>query len=76
MAVKLSIDLHKLAKLVNLAIPVLAILFFLGGWKLSFYFHFGTVTFAMLAFINLFYLRIQKSHTLLRNFGIMGQLAT
>ncbi len=73
MSAKIAIDLHKLAKTVNIAIPTLAVLFFLAGWKLSFYFHFGTVTFILLTLLNLFYTRIQSGHTLLRNFGIMGQ---
>lgn len=73
MAVKLSVDLHKLSKFVNTILPVVAILFFLAGWKLSFYFHFGTMTFVILTMVNVFYRHIQKGHTLLRNFGIMGQ---
>ncbi len=70
---KISIDLHKVSKTVNLAIPTLAILFFLAGWKLSYYFHFGTIAFALLTLINFFYMRVQTGHALLRNFGLMGQ---
>ncbi len=70
---KLSIDLHKLAKFTNLAIPILAVLFFLAGFRFSFYFHFLTVTFLFLTVINLFYLHVQSSHSVLRNFGILGQ---
>jgi len=55
------------------SIPTIAILFFLAGWKFSFYFHFGTITFLLLTLINVFYTRIQTGHTLLRNFGMMGQ---
>jgi hypothetical protein len=68
-----SIDLHKISKFANLAIPSLVVLFFLGGYYVSFYFHFLTVTFLMLTVVNLFYLFIQKKHTILRNFGILGQ---
>lgn len=70
---KISIDLHKLAKSVNVAIPTLAILFFLAGWRLSFYFHFGTIAFLLLTLLNFFYMRVQNGHSLLRNFGVMGQ---
>ena len=70
---KLSIDLHKLAKFTNLAIPILAILFFIAGLKVSFYFHFLTVTFIFLAIINFFYLKVQTTHSVLRNFGVLGQ---
>ncbi|MGJ8656970.1 MAG: glutamate synthase-related protein [Akkermansiaceae bacterium] len=68
-----SIDLHKISKFANLAIPAMAILFFFGGYFVSFYFHFLTVIFLLLTVVNLFYLCIQKKHTILRNFGILGQ---
>ena len=70
---KISIDLHKLTKSVNVAIPTLAILFFLAGWRLSFYFHFGSIAFLLLTLLNFFYMRVQNGHSLLRNFGVMGQ---
>ena len=70
---KITIDLHKLAKFANLAIPILAVLFLLAGIKLSFYFHFLTVTFIFLTIINFFYRHVQTHHTLLRNFGVLGQ---
>jgi glutamate synthase domain-containing protein 2 len=69
----LKIDLHKLSKFANLAIPILAVTFLLAGMLASFYFHFLTVTFLIMTVINLFYLKVQKNHTILRNFGIMGQ---
>lgn len=68
-----SIDLHKISKFTNLAIPSMVVLFFLGGHYVSFYFHFLTVTFLLLTVVNIFYLYIQKEHTILRNFGILGQ---
>ncbi len=68
-----SINLHKISRFANLAIPSMAVLFFLGGHFVSFYFHFLTVTFLLLTVVNLFYLYIQKKHTILRNFGILGQ---
>ena len=69
----LSIDLHKMAKFANLAIPMSFILFLLGGTYISFYLHYGTVIFLFLTVINFFYLQVQKQHAVLRNFGIMGQ---
>ncbi len=70
---KLSVDLHKLAKFVNLSLPILTIAFFMAGLRLSFYFHFATVTLFFLTIINAFYLYAQKGHAILRNFGILGQ---
>ena len=70
---KISIDLHRMAKFANLAIPVFTVVFLLGGIYLSFYLHFGTVTFFFITIINFFYRHVQKDHTVLRNFGILGQ---
>ena len=69
----LTVDLHRLSKFVNLALPTLAVLFFFAGKFLSFYFHFLTVTFLFLSILNYFYLRVQTEHSLLRNFGIVAQ---
>jgi hypothetical protein len=73
MNASLKIDLHKLSKFANLAIPILAATFLLAGMLASFYFHFLTGTFLIMTVINLFYLKVQKTHTILRNFGILGQ---
>ena len=73
MSSKTSIDLFKMARFTNLVIPVLTVVFFLGGYFLSFYLHFFTVFFLFLTIINFFYRHVQKTHALLRNFGIMGQ---
>ncbi|YCM42743.1 FMN-binding glutamate synthase family protein [Verrucomicrobiaceae bacterium 227] len=70
---KLSLDLHKLAKFTNLAIPAIFLIFLAGGTYFSFYLHFGTVTFLFLTIINFFYRHVQNEHTVLRNFGILGQ---
>ena len=70
---KIAIDLHKLAKFANLAIPILAVLFLMAGIYLSFYFHFLTVTLIFLTIINFFYRHVQTQHSLLRNFGVLGQ---
>jgi len=73
MSSKVTIDLPKMAKAANFGIPVLAVIFFFSGWKLSFYFHFLTVFFLFLTVINFFYRHVQTSHTVLRNFGVLGQ---
>ncbi len=70
---KLVVNLHKLARFTNLALPLLAGLFFLAGLRISFYFHFLTVAFLGLNLLNAFYLFGQRGHSLLRNFGILGQ---
>jgi len=72
--VRLSINLPKIALFVNLSIPVIALLFGLAGHYISFYFHFLTVFFLLLAGINYYYRHLQTGHSLLRNFGIIGQL--
>lgn len=68
-----SVDLHTVSKVTNRAIPALAVLFFFCGTYVSFYFHFLTVIFLLLTVLNIFYLFVQKKHTILRNFGILGQ---
>lgn len=73
MASSLNIDLHKVSKFVNLAIPLAVIVFMALGTYVSFYFHFFTVGFFFLMLINFFYQNIQNEHTLLRNFGLLGQ---
>lgn len=72
MSTSLAVDLHKLSRAVNLGIPLLALIFFMLG-NLSFYFHFFTVAFLLLSIVNLFYLTVQTRHTILRNFGVLGQ---
>ena len=73
MTTSLKIDLHKLAKFTNLALPLLTLTFLVVGTVSSFYFHFLTITFLIMTVINLFYMRVQTSHTVLRNFGLIGQ---
>ncbi|MBK1878077.1 FMN-binding glutamate synthase family protein [Pelagicoccus mobilis] len=73
MSTKLAINLHKLARFTNTAIPILATIFFLAGRYISFYYHFLTVPLLGLLLVNLYYLFGQKNHSLLRNFGILGQ---
>ena len=73
MASSLAVDLHKVSKFVNLAIPVFFLFFLAAGIYISFYFHFLTVAFLFLTLVNFFYQHIQTDHTLLRNFGLLGQ---
>lgn len=47
--------------------------FFLLGYHVSFYFHFLTVASLFLLLMNFSYRHIQNQHTILRNFGILGQ---
>lgn len=73
MSTKLAVNLHKLARFINVVIPLLLVLSFLLGWLVSFYFHFLTIAFLFLSLLNAYYLFGQRNHTLLRNFGILGQ---
>ncbi|MDQ8202207.1 FMN-binding glutamate synthase family protein [Pelagicoccus sp. SDUM812003] len=73
MSKSLHVDLHKLANFVNIALPLSVGIFAIAGELVSFYFHFLTVAAFFLSLVNGFYLLGQKEHTLLRNFGILGQ---
>ena len=67
------VDLHRSAKFANLFIALLPLPFFALGYFVSFYFHFLTVAALFLLFLNFSYRHIQNRHTILRNFGILGQ---
>lgn len=69
----LHVDLHRLAKATNAFVFTLPFLFFLLGYFVSFYFHFLTVAALFLLVVNFSYRHIQNEHTILRNFGILGQ---
>lgn len=69
-----ALDLFKLARTVNLLLPLLAVLAAWAGTSLSFYYHFLTVPLLLLNLLNLSCLYVQRRHTLLRNFGIVAQL--
>lgn len=73
MASSLHIDLHKLSKFTNASIPILFVLFMVAGIFISFYFHFLSVAFLFLMIMNFFYMKVQKEHVILKNFGLMGQ---
>ena len=69
----LRIDLHKLAHFTNGVVLTLPLVFLAAGTWISFYFHFLTVTSLFLLIANFFYRHVQTEHTILRNFGIIGQ---
>ncbi|MDJ0975854.1 MAG: FMN-binding glutamate synthase family protein [Planctomycetota bacterium] len=69
-----KVDLHKLARITNFMIASSTGAFFFAGYFLSFWFHFGTVFFLMLTVANFFYRHVQTQHTILRNFGVIGQM--
>ena len=74
MATAIIVSLGKLSKFVNLIIPLIFINFLLFGIYFSPFWHLGTIIFLSLSILNFYYLYIQKKHTILSNFGIMGQL--
>ncbi len=69
----LTINLEKIARYVNLGLPLVVAFFFLAGRYYSFYFHFFTVAFFLLTVMNFFYRHVQKRHALLANFGLVAQ---
>ncbi|MGJ3241815.1 MAG: glutamate synthase-related protein [Opitutales bacterium] len=69
----LRVDLHKLARFINGVLYLLPLAFFAAGYYLSFYFHFLTVGSLFLLIVNLSYRHVQTQHTVLRNFGLIGQ---
>ncbi|MFU8849271.1 MAG: glutamate synthase-related protein [Opitutales bacterium] len=69
----LRVDLHKLARFTNAVLFCLPVIFFAFGHFVSFYFHFLTVAAFFLLVVNLFYRHVQNEHTILRNFGLIGQ---
>ena len=74
MAKALTVDLPRLARFVNISLLALPVVFFAAGHYLSFWFHFLTVASLFLLLVNFSYRHIQKQHTLLGNFGIIGQM--
>lgn len=70
----LSVNLEKLASIVNSVLPVGTFFFAYLGHSYSFNFHFLTVAFFLLTLINFYYRHIQKKHTLLANFGLVAQV--
>ena len=70
----LSIDLEKMASVVNSLLPFVVIFFGFLGYAFNFNFHFLTVSFLIITLINFYYRHVQKRHTLLANFGIIAQM--
>lgn len=73
MSTSLTINLEKIARFVNMGLPLLFLAFLFAGYYYSFYWHFLTVTFFMATILNLFYRHVQKQHALLANFGWVAQ---
>ncbi len=71
---RLSINLDRMAKTANAAIGLALIGSALLGYLVSFYFHFLTVFFLLLNLMNLYWRYVQKTHTLLANFGFLAQI--
>ena len=74
MEARLTVNLEKLSGLANNFLYLLFVGFLFLGYYVSFYFHFLTVAFFFLVFINIYFLYIQKKHALLSNFGFMAQI--
>ncbi len=70
----ISVDLEKIAQFTNFALPASTVFFGALGIFASFNFHFLTVGMFMLTLVNFYYLKIQKTHSLLSNFGLVAQL--
>ncbi len=70
----MTVNLERMSRVVNIALPTLFVGFLLAGRFYSFYLHFLTVTFFLMTLINFYYRHIQTRHALLRNFGWMAQL--
>ena len=69
---QISVNMEKMAKYVNTSLPGFILFFGAMGHVVSFYFHFFTVAFIMLTILNFFYRHVQRSHTLLSNYGILA----
>ncbi len=69
----MSIQLDRVSRIVNTALPSSVLVFGALGSNVSFYFHFGTVTTLLLSLLNLYYRHGQRDHALLRNFGLLAQ---
>jgi len=70
----LAVNLPRIARFVHVSIPLLALAFLVAGTYVSFFFHFLSVPFLFLGFVDFAYRYVQTQHALLRNFGLLGQL--
>lgn len=71
---RLSINLDRMAKTANAAIVLALLGSALLGYLVSFYFHFLTVFFLLLNLMNFYWRHVQRTHTLLANFGFLAQI--
>ena len=71
---RLSVNLDRMAKTANGGIVIAAIASALLGYFVSFYFHFLTVALLLLNALNLYWRHVQRTHTLLANFGFLAQI--
>ncbi|MGB5812348.1 MAG: FMN-binding glutamate synthase family protein, partial [Polyangiales bacterium] len=71
---RISVNLDRMAKTANAAIAGALIGSALLGYYVSFYFHFATVFFLLLNLVNFYWRHLQKTHTLLANFGFLAQI--
>ncbi len=71
---RLSVNLDRMAKTGNAAIVLALIGSALLGYFVSFYFHFLTVFLVLLNLLNFYWRHVQKTHTLLANFGFLAQI--
>jgi glutamate synthase domain-containing protein 2 len=68
-----SVNFEKIAGVFNSVLPLIFLFFFWMGYYESFFFHFLTVTFFFLNLLNFYFLKIQKKHALLSNYGLIAQ---
>ncbi|QQL45064.1 FMN-binding glutamate synthase family protein [Sulfuriroseicoccus oceanibius] len=73
MSKTLHVNLHRLAVATNIGLVVMLGVAILLGITVSGYFHILTVVLLLLNALNFYYRRVQQDHTILRNFGILGQ---
>ena len=70
---RLSVNLDRMARTANVGVVIALVGTLVLGYFVSFYFHFLTVSFLVLNLLNLYWRHVQKSHTLLANFGFIAQ---
>ncbi|MEM6960151.1 MAG: FMN-binding glutamate synthase family protein [Myxococcota bacterium] len=71
---RLSINLDRLATTTNAGLFVALFASAALGVLVSFYFHFLTVALLFLNLLNFYWMRVQKTHTLLANYGLLAQI--
>ena len=71
---RLSVNLDRVAKIANAGIVLALVGSVLLGHFVSFYFHFLTVFLILLNLLNVYWRHVQKTHTLLANFGFAAQV--